>query len=423
MEIAVIGAGYVGLTTAICLAHLGHEVRVFDLIPEKIDSLKEGSLPIFEPGLEQMLQEGIQSGKLQFFSNLPETLKGGKVTFLCVPTPQDEDGAADLSHVLSAAADCSKWLEPNSILATKSTVPVGSALRLEDSVARHDVHVVSNPEFLREGSAINDFLYPDRLVIGTRSREAAETMLQLYSQVQAPKVVTSPESSELIKYASNAFLAIKLSFANDIAALCERTGGDVSQVMHGMGLDSRIGPNFLKAGPGWGGSCFPKDTRALISISARFGLSMPIVDAALESNEKAHKRMVDTVMEQLGGSLEGKKIAVWGIAFKANTDDFRDSPALAVISRLKRRGAIVTAYDPKAKAKNDNFKRAESALEAVEGADALIVLTEWNEFQDVNAEQVRRLMAGNAILDCRSILNSAIWRKSFNNFRAVGMHA
>lgn len=423
MEIAVIGAGYVGLTTAICFAHLGHDVSVFDLVTEKIESLKEGSLPIFEPGLEQMLREGIQSGKLQFFTNLAATLKGKRITFLCVPTPQDEDGAADLSYVLSAAASCSGWLEPNSILATKSTVPVGSARRLEDSVGRLDVHVISNPEFLREGSAIHDFLHPDRLVIGTRSQEAAETMLNLYSQVQAPKVVTSPESAELIKYASNAFLAIKLSFANDIAALCERAGGDVSQVMRGMGLDSRIGSNFLKAGPGWGGSCFPKDTRALISISERLGLSMPIVDAALDSNEKAHKRMVDTVMEQLGGSLEGKKVAVWGIAFKANTDDCRDSPALAVISRLKRRGAIVTAYDPKAKTNNDNFKRAESALEAVAGANALMVLTEWTEFQNVSAEQVRDLMAGDAILDCRDILNSDYWRKSFNNFRTVGMQA
>lgn len=423
MEIAVIGAGYVGLTTAICFAHLGHDVSVFDLVTEKIESLKEGSLPIFEPGLEQMLREGIQSGKLQFFTNLAATLKGKRITFLCVPTPQDEDGAADLSYVLSAAASCSGWLEPNSILATKSTVPVGSARRLEDSVGRLDVHVISNPEFLREGSAIHDFLHPDRLVIGTRSQEAAETMLNLYSQVQAPKVVTSPESAELIKYASNAFLAIKLSFANDIAALCERAGGDVSQVMRGMGLDSRIGSNFLKAGPGWGGSCFPKDTRALISISERLGLSMPIVDAALDSNEKAHKRMVDTVMEQLGGSLEGKKVAVWGIAFKANTDDSRDSPALAVISRLMRRGAIVTAYDPKAKTNNDNFKRAESALEAVAGANALMVLTEWTEFQNVSAEQVRDLMAGDAILDCRDILNSDYWRKSFNNFRTVGMQA
>lgn len=420
MNVAVLGAGYVGLTTALCLAHLGHRVSVFDTNSLRIHSLQRGVLPIFEPGLEELLKAGLASGKLSFSEDLPTTLLDKVVTFICVPTPQDEDGAADLTQVLEAVSMCSPFLLEGGILATKSTVPVGSAQRVEVALSRPDVSVVSNPEFLREGSAIHDFLNPDRIVIGSRSQVAARTMADLYAQIPGTLLITSPESAELIKYASNAFLAIKLSFTNDIAALCEKTSGDIAEVTLGMGLDKRISPEFLNAGPGWGGSCFPKDTRALMSIADGVGLNMPLIEAALESNERAHKRVADTIMRQLGGSLEGKNIAVWGVAFKANTDDTRDSPALAVISRLRNRGAHVRAYDPVARYEETGFERALSALDAAQGADALVLMTEWAEFAEVDPRRVKEVMAGDSVLDCRRVLNAGAWRQEFSDFRVMG---
>ncbi len=420
MNIAVLGAGYVGLTTALCMAHLGHQVSVFDTNSRRIDSLQRGVLPIFEPGLEEFLKVGLERGLLSFSQDLSSALMNKVVTFICVPTPQDEDGAADLTHVLEAVSMCSPFLDAGAILATKSTVPVGSTQRVEVALNRPDVNVVSNPEFLREGSAIKDFLNPDRIVIGSRSQAAASTMADLYADIAGSVLITSPESAELIKYASNAFLAIKLSFTNDIAALCEKTSGDISEVTLGMGLDKRIGPEFLNAGPGWGGSCFPKDTRALISIADGFGLNMPLIEAALESNERSHKRVADTIMRQLGGSLEGKKIAVWGVAFKANTDDTRESPALAVISRLRNRGAHVRAYDPVAHYEDDSFKLEVSALDAARGADALVLMTEWAEFREIDPRRVKDVMAGDSVLDCRRVLNADTWRQEFSDFRVIG---
>jgi UDPglucose 6-dehydrogenase len=420
VNLAVLGAGYVGLTTALCLAHLGHQVSVFDTNSQRIDSLQRGVLPIFEPGLEDFLKAGLASGLLSFSHDLSSALTNKLVTFICVPTPQDEDGAADLTHVLEAVSTCSPFLVEGAILATKSTVPVGSAQRVEVALGRPDISVVSNPEFLREGSAVQDFLNPDRIVIGSRSQAAALVMTDLYAQIAGPVLTTSPESAELIKYASNAFLAIKLSFTNDIAALCEKTSGDITEVTLGMGLDKRISPEFLKAGPGWGGSCFPKDTRALISIADGFGLNMPLIEAALESNDRAHKRVADTIMRQLGGSLEGKNIAVWGIAFKANTDDTRESPALAVISRLRNRGAHVRAYDPVARYEDNSFELAVSALDAAKGADALVLITEWAEFAEIDPRRVKDVMAGDSVLDCRRVLNAGTWRQQFSDFRVMG---
>jgi len=410
----------VGLTSALCLASLGNDVAVYDVDKKKLNSLRAGYSPVFEPGLAELLRECLTSNLIRFEDALSEALRQAEVVFLCVPTPQDEDGSADLTYVLEAATACSDKLLPGSIVVTKSTVPVGSAARVVRALARPDVFVVSNPEFLREGTAIHDFMNPDRIVIGSTSEKASEILGHLYKSFNAPIMITSPESAELIKYASNAFLAMKLSFINEIAALCEKTSGDIDAVAKGMGLDSRIGEQFLKAGPGWGGSCFPKDTQALNYIGENAGVPMPLVSASILSNDKALKRVVERVSSMMSGELEGKCIAVWGLSFKANTDDTRESPALAVISRLSKRGAIVHAYDPEAQTDISTFHRFSSNLEAVRDADALIVMTEWDEFRHVDPKEVKRLMRGQLILDTRRILNPDQWRQEFTNFHRLG---
>jgi UDPglucose 6-dehydrogenase len=410
-KVAVIGTGYVGLTTAIGLASLGHEVVGYDIDPSKVEQLKAGILSIYEPGLDQMLTDVLATGKLRATSNLSEALTNAEFVFTCVPTPQDEDGSADLSYVISASKDMKDLLAPGAIVVTKSTVPVGSASQVEDAIGRADVDVASNPEFLREGAAVIDFKNPDRIVVGARSTEVAQRVMDLYAVIDCPKVLTSQPAAELIKYASNSFLAIKLSYVNDIAALCEAAGADPLEVMHGMGLDSRIGDRFLAPGPGWGGSCFPKDTRALASISAGFGVPIPLIDAAIVSNEKAHKRVVDRVMHELGGSLVGKTIAVLGLTFKANTDDTRQSPAIAVIERLIGRGAKVFAFDPIVSAYPlAGLKVVASPAAAASDADALVVLTEWPEFGHLNPAELLAAMRGTCVVDTRNILNKTNWQ-------------
>lgn len=410
-KVAVIGTGYVGLTTAIGLASLGHEVVGYDIDPSKVDQLKAGILPIYEPGLEQMLTDVLATGKLRATSNLSEALINAEFVFTCVPTPQDEDGSADLSYVIAASKEMKDLLAPGAIVVTKSTVPVGSASQVEDAIGRADVHVASNPEFLREGAAVIDFKNPDRIVVGARSTEVAQRVMDLYAVIDCPKVLTSQPAAELIKYASNSFLAIKLSYVNDIAALCEAAGADPLEVVHGMGLDSRIGDRFLAPGPGWGGSCFPKDTRALASIAAGFGIPIPLIDAAIASNEKAHKRVVDRVMQELGGSLVGKTIAVLGLTFKANTDDTRQSPAIAVIERLIGRGAKVVAFDPIVSTYSlAGLKVVESPAAAASDADALVVLTEWPEFGQLDPAELIAAMRGTCVVDTRNILNKTSWQ-------------
>ena len=410
-KVAVIGTGYVGLTTAIGLASLGHEVVGYDIDPSKVEQLKAGILPIYEPGLDQMLTDVLATGKLRATSNLSEALVNAEFVFTCVPTPQDEDGSADLSYVISASKDMRDLLEPGAIVVTKSTVPVGSASQVEDAIGRADIHVASNPEFLREGAAVIDFKNPDRIVVGARSTDVAQRVMDLYAVIDCPKVLTSQPAAELIKYASNSFLAIKLSYVNDIAALCEAAGADPLEVMHGMGLDSRIGDQFLAPGPGWGGSCFPKDTRALASISAGFGIPIPLIDAAIASNEKAHKRVVDRVMHELGGSLVGKTIAVLGLTFKANTDDTRQSPAIAVIERLIGRGAKVVAFDPLVSTYSlAGLKVVASPVVAASDADALVVLTEWPEFGKLKPAELIAAMRGTCVVDTRNILNKTSWQ-------------
>jgi UDPglucose 6-dehydrogenase len=410
-KIAVIGTGYVGLTTSIGLASLGHQVIGYDLDPAKVEMLQAGKLPIHEPGLGEILTAGIKSGNLQITSVLSEAVSEADFVFTCVPTPQDEDGSADLSYVISASAAMKDFLKPGAVVVTKSTVPVGSAQVVEDAIGRSDVEVASNPEFLREGAAVHDFNHPDRIVVGARSNEVAQSVMDLYSKINCPKILTSQATAELIKYASNSFLAIKLSYVNDIAALCEAVGADSHEVLHGMGLDTRIGNRFLEPGPGWGGSCFPKDTKALESIANSYGVEMPLITSAIASNDSAHKRVADRVAEALGGSLSGKTIAVLGLTFKANTDDTRESPAIAVIEHLVKGGAKVVAYDPMV-TKYDlaGMSLADSAVTAASGSDALVVLTEWPEFRTVDGAEILRVMTGNIVVDTRRVLDRDKWQ-------------
>jgi UDPglucose 6-dehydrogenase len=410
-KIAVIGTGYVGLTTSIGLASLGHQVIGYDLDPAKVEMLQAGKLPIHEPGLGEILSAGIKSGNLQFTSQLSEAVADAEFVFTCVPTPQDEDGSADLSYVISASAAMKDFLKPGAVVVTKSTVPVGSAQVVEDAIGRSDVEVASNPEFLREGAAVHDFNHPDRIVVGARSNEIAQIVMDLYSKIDCPKILTSQATAELIKYASNSFLAIKLSYVNDIAALCEAVGADSHEVLNGMGLDTRIGNRFLEPGPGWGGSCFPKDTKALESIANSYGVDMPLITSAIASNDSAHKRVADRVADALGGSLSGKTIAVLGLTFKANTDDTRESPAIAVIEHLVRSGAKVVAYDPMVtKYELTGLSLADSAVTAASGSDALVVLTEWPEFRTANSTEILKVMTGNVVLDTRRVLDQEKWQ-------------
>ena len=409
-KIAVIGTGYVGLTTSIGLASLGHQVIGYDVDPAKVGLLQAGTLPIHEPGLGEVLSDVLKSGNLQTTSVLSEAVTDADFIFTCVPTPQDEDGSADLSYVISASAAMRDFLKSGAVVVTKSTVPVGSAQVVEAAIGRNDVDVASNPEFLREGAAVYDFQHPDRIVVGARTNEIAQQVMELYSKIDCPKVLTSQATAELIKYASNSYLAIKLSYVNDIAALCEAIGADSREVLHGMGLDTRIGNRFLEPGPGWGGSCFPKDTKALESIANSFGVELPLITTAIASNEAAHKRVVDRVANALGGSLMEKTIAVLGLTFKANTDDTRESPAIAVIEQIVSRGGKVVAYDPMV-TKYDlaGMSLAESAIAASSGADALVVLTEWAEFKDIEARQIISAMSGHVVVDTRNVLDKKTW--------------
>jgi UDPglucose 6-dehydrogenase len=412
-KIAVIGTGYVGLTTGIGLASLGHQVFAYDINPEKISSLNSGVLPIYEPGLNEILVDVLRTQKLTATNDLKLAISEADFIFTCVPTPQDEDGSADLSFVISASVAMCDFLKPDAIVITKSTVPVGSARRVENAINRSDIHVVSNPEFLREGSAVYDFNHPDRIVVGARNTEIGQKVMGLYSEISCPKIITSQSAAELIKYASNSFLAMKLSFVNDIAALCEAVEANPIDVMHGMGLDSRIGNRFLEPGPGWGGSCFPKDTRALGAIAEEHGVQIPLIAAAIASNETAHKRVADRVMHALGGSLVGAKIAVLGITFKANTDDTRDSPAIAVIDRLIGRGAQVKAFDPMVKAYSlSGLEICDSVEQAIVNADALIVLTEWPEFRNIDPTASLKVMKRQIVIDTRNIIDRSAWESA-----------
>ena len=423
-RIAVVGAGYVGLTTAACFSHLGHDVVCADVDVARVERLsraatEEGVLPIVEEGLEQLVRDGLRHGRLRFVIGAAAAVAGAEYVYLCVPTPQRDDGSADLSYVESAAAEVGPLLESESIVVNKSTVPVGSTGIVQRALRRPDVYVVSNPEFLREGSAVHDFLHPGRIVIGADDQAAAIRVASLYLGVAAPLVVTDPRSAEIIKYASNAFLATKVSFVNAVAAICESVGADVNDVVLGMGYDDRIGREFLRPGPGWGGSCLPKDTRALLRIADDAGYRFDLLKATIDVNEQQLDRMVDKLADAVGTPLDGVTVAVWGLTFKARTDDLRDSPALAVIQRLLDRGARVQAYDPTVRSL-DGIDVRPDPYAACEGAAVLAVLTEWDELRWLDFDKVASVMAAPRVVDTRNLLDRASLLRSGFTYRGVG---
>jgi UDPglucose 6-dehydrogenase len=408
-KIAIIGTGYVGLTTGACLSHLGHDVVCADVIPEKVESLQRGEVPILEAGLDELVHDGIAEGRLSFVLGAEHAVRDAEFIFLCLPTPQGADGAADLSFIKAAAREIAPHLAADAVVINKSTVPVGSVDEVRRKLQRPDVHVVSNPEFLREGTAVDDFLHPDRVVIGAHDRAAGERVAELYAKLPCEVLITDPASAETIKYASNAFLATKISFVNAMAAVCEEVGADVRDVVKGMGLDQRIGDRFLVPGPGWGGSCFPKDSHALVRIAENHGYQFGLLRSVIATNEEQFGRVANKVTRFAGGSLEGKVVAVWGLTFKAHTDDLRDSPALNIINRLIEVGAVIRAYDPAVEDGSDARLAAITVVndpyEAVAGAEVLAVLTEWPDFRDLDMERVGQLMASPQVVDARNLLD------------------
>ena len=419
-NIGVIGTGYVGLTTAVCFAELGHKVIGFDIDLSKIEVLSSGKSTIHELGMTELIVKNLANNNLTFRSNI-ESIVECEFIFLCVPTPQDADGSADLSYVIKATKNLSTLVKKDATLITKSTVPVNAWKEVVKALNRSDVAVVSNPEFLREGSAIADFFNPDRIVVGCGSSEKAKQVSDLYKQPDVETIITDNSSAELIKYASNSFLAIKLSYVNEVAALCEAVGANAKDVLFGMGKDSRIGSRFLEPGPGWGGSCFPKDVRALRVTAEDNAINMSLLSAAIDSNEKTHRRIVDKVEKELGNSLIGKTICIWGLTFKANTDDLRESPSIAVIERLIGRGASVVAFDPVVtNVDNKKIQIAKSIEESCTAADAILVLTEWEQFKKVNPNSVMDLVSNKVVIDSRNILDKNLWVNSGFNFVGNG---
>ena len=427
MRIGVVGTGYVGLVSGACFAEFGVEVVCIDKDESKIKRLKKGEMPIYEPGLEDLVEKQTKSGRLSFTTNLSEAVREADAVFIAVGTPsRADDGHADMTYVYEAAREIARHLDGYTLIVTKSTVPVGTAREIEriikDERPGAQFDVCSNPEFLREGAAINDFMRPDRVVIGTDSDRAVEIMRELYRPLyinETPMVVTSPETAEIIKYAANAFLATKITFINEIANLCEKTGANVQHVAKGIGLDGRIGKKFLHAGPGFGGSCFPKDTLALTQIGQKYGAQQNIVETVVWVNAERQRSMAERVIEACGGSVEGLRVAVLGVSFKPNTDDVRESPSLVIIPFLQEEGAVISAYDPiamKEAAKHlENVDWKENAYDAAEGADVLVIITEWNEFRALDMERMGSVMKAKRIVDLRNIYK-------VKEMRAAGFH-
>jgi UDPglucose 6-dehydrogenase len=421
-RIAVIGTGYVGLTTGACFAHLGHDVVCADVDEAKIERLRSGEVPILEAGLEEMVREGLRSGRLRFVVGAAGAVRDAEFAYLCVPTPQGPDGSADLTYIEAAAREIAPHLPPAAVVVNKSTVPVGSTRFVEQALGRSDVFVVSNPEFLREGSAVTDFLHPDRVIIGSDDQSAAIRVAALYLDVPAPLMVTDPASAETIKYASNAFLATKLSFVNAIAAVCEAVGADVNDVVLGMGYDKRIGHEFLKPGPGWGGSCFPKDSRALLYLAKEAGYHFDLLEGVISVNHEQFERVVEKIRRMVG-TLEGSTVAVWGLTFKANTDDLRESPSLEIVGRLLDAGAVVRGYDPTVRGPLDQLpglQVCDDPYAACDGADVLAVLTEWDEFKWLDLDKVGEQLRHRQVVDGRNLLDrSALARRGFR-YEGIG---
>jgi len=425
--VGVVGAGYVGLTTAACLAHLGHDVVCGDLDADRVRRLNKGETPILEEGLDDLVVEGLRSGRLRFVLGASQAAAGVEFVFLCVPTPQGSDGRADLGAIDAAAREIASVLRPASVVVNKSTVPVGSTERvdrvLREAGAVADVGVASNPEFLREGTAVRDFLHPSRVVVGADDTAVGTRVSELYRGVRAPVLVTDPASAEMVKYASNAFLATKISFVNAIAAVCESVNADIREVVLGMGYDPRIGFEFLHPGPGWGGSCFPKDTAALLGTADDAGYDFALLRGVVSSNDEQRERMVAKVRDACGGDLAGARVAVWGLTFKANTDDLRDSPAVSIASLLAGSGAVVRAYDPasgEAAADLPGIEVVPDAYAACVDADVLVVLTEWDEFRWLDFGRVAGAMRRAELVDTRNLLDPAAMRRIGFGYRGVG---
>ncbi len=431
MNICVIGTGYVGLVTGSCFAEFGLNVTCVDNDEQKIALLQKGTSPIFEPGLEEMVKRNLREGRLVFTTEIDKAVEKSLVIFIAVGTPPKKDGSVDMTYIDEVARKIGENLNGYKVIATKSTVPVGTGERIRKVIQQYErkkvnFDIVSNPEFLREGAAIEDFMRPNRVVIGATSEQAMAIMKDLYSPlylIEAPFVITNIETAEMIKYASNAFLATKVSFINEIANICEKVGADVNVVAKGMGLDQRIGSKFLHAGPGYGGSCFPKDTLGIAKIAEKHGYRFEIVRSVMKVNEKQKERMVAKVKEALG-NLKGKTIAVLGLSFKPNTDDMREAPSLKIISSLQREGAKIRAYDPKAmEVARKIFKKIEygkDPYDVAKGSDALLIITEWNQFRNLDLKRLQKIMKSPVFLDFRNIYEPAKMREMGFKYFAVG---
>lgn len=406
LRVGIVGSGYVGLTSAACLSSLGHRVTAVDLDREKVLQLRNGEIPIFEPGLDELVADGLGQRRLRFTVDYKQ-LADSEIVLLCLPTPQGPDGVPDISCIETAARDLAAVLAPSAVLLTKSTVPVGAHHRVREWLGRDDVVVASNPEFLREGSAIADFMEPDRIVIGANDPRAIGIIERLYAPLEAEIQVTDVTSAELVKYASNSFLATKLSFINEMARLCEATGADVDAVARGMGSDRRIGNDFMRSGPGWGGSCFPKDTRGLTSVASAVALELTITSAAIQSNEEQLDYTYGRIMSLLEQPPCASTIGGWGLTFKANTDDVRESPAVHLTKRLVASGANVMTYDPAAAKEATPGTWAEDPYAATQDADLVVVLTEWDEFADIDFGRLALTVKRPVIFDARSIVDAA----------------
>lgn len=431
MKITIIGAGYVGSVTGACLADLGNEVICLDIDRGKIEKFSKGDIPIYEPGLSDLIKRNVREKRLSFTTDAKKAIQGSDVIFIAVGTPSNKDGSVNIKFVESAAADVGRYMDGYKVIVDKSTVPVGTADRVKEIIKKsqkekHDFDLVSNPEFLREGEAIKDFMNPDRIVIGVDNGKSKKIMLKIYQGIERtgkPILFTDVKTAEMIKYASNAMLATRISFMNEIARLCERSGADVKMVAKGIGLDSRIGPRFLQAGLGYGGSCFPKDVKGLIATGKGYGVDFKIIKAVEEVNEEQKKWMLPKIEKELG-NLKGRKIAVWGLAFKPKTDDMREAPSVTIITELQKKGVVITAFDPEAEhtAKNifTNIRYAGEPYKAAEGSDALVIVTEWDEFRNLDLSKLKSLMKKPVVFDGRNIYDPQEMKEAGFVYHSIG---
>jgi UDPglucose 6-dehydrogenase len=431
MHIGIIGTGYVGLVTGACFAEFGLSVTCVDKDEKKINSLKKGLIPFYEPGLDELVKRNMKQGRLRFTTKTGKAVESSLVIFIAVGTPRRGDGSADLKYVEEVAGEIAKQMDGYKVIVTKSTVPVGTGEKIREIIARNlkgqtDFDIVSNPEFLREGSAIEDFMRPNRVVIGANKPQSIAIMKDLYKPlylIEAPFVITNIETAELIKYASNSFLATKISFINEMANLCDRVGADIHMVAKGMGLDQRIGPKFLHPGPGYGGSCLPKDTNALLKIAEDHGVELGIIGAAVRANERQRGLMVRKIKEAMG-DLKGRTVSVLGLSFKPNTDDMRDAPSLYIINELMREGVNIRAYDPICTRQENRIfpkvKYCKDPYDAVKGAHALVIVTEWNEFRNLQLDKIKKLLKDTYFFDMRNIYDPQRMREAGFRYYCVG---